>query len=109
MYFCFVTAAAAYADIGVRATTVVISPLIALMEDQVMALKRREVTAAFLGSAQRNPHIEAKVQSLSLFILYSYNLFSSLLYTPQAKKGEFMVLYMTPEKALNWADGFKVR
>ena len=76
----------AYADIGVKATTVVISPLIALMDDQVMALKRRGVTAAFLGSAQFNPLIE-----------------------DQAKKGEFMVLYMTPEKALNWADGFKVR
>ncbi|XP_030623721.1 Werner syndrome ATP-dependent helicase homolog [Chanos chanos] len=53
--------------------SVVISPLIALMEDQVLQLRMSNVPACFLGSAQTE------------------NLFSSL------KEGRFRVVYMTPE------------
>jgi hypothetical protein len=36
---------------------VVVSPLIALMEDQVAALTARGISAAFLGSAQTNAEV----------------------------------------------------
>ncbi|MBN3308119.1 WRN helicase, partial [Amia calva] len=52
---------------------VVISPLIALMEDQVLQLQMSNIPACFLGSAQ------------------SENVFMDL------KKGLFRVVYMTPE------------
>lgn len=37
-----------------QGTSVVISPLISLMEDQVLALQVANIEACFLGSAQRN-------------------------------------------------------
>ncbi|XP_026996941.2 Werner syndrome ATP-dependent helicase homolog isoform X1 [Tachysurus fulvidraco] len=53
--------------------SVVISPLIALMEDQVLQLKMSNISACFLGSAQ--------TQNVSADLL----------------KGHFRVVYMTPE------------
>uniref|UniRef100_A0A8B9RKF7 DNA 3'-5' helicase n=1 Tax=Astyanax mexicanus TaxID=7994 RepID=A0A8B9RKF7_ASTMX len=53
--------------------SVVISPLIALMEDQVLQLQMSNIQACFLGSAQTR------------------NVFADL------KKGFFRVVYMTPE------------
>ncbi|KAL7847141.1 hypothetical protein SRHO_G00221210 [Serrasalmus rhombeus] len=53
--------------------SVVISPLIALMEDQVLQLNMSNIPACFLGSAQ------------------TQNVFADL------KKGIFRVVYMTPE------------
>ncbi|KAL2100275.1 hypothetical protein ACEWY4_004669 [Coilia grayii] len=53
--------------------SVVISPLIALMEDQVLQLKMSNIPACFLGSAQ--------TQNVSVDL----------------KKGHFRVVYMTPE------------
>ncbi|KAK3522147.1 hypothetical protein QTP70_026962 [Hemibagrus guttatus] len=53
--------------------SVVISPLIALMEDQVLQLKMSNISACFLGSAQ------------------TQNVFADL------QKGYFRVVYMTPE------------
>ncbi|XP_072514238.1 bifunctional 3'-5' exonuclease/ATP-dependent helicase WRN isoform X2 [Salminus brasiliensis] len=53
--------------------SVVISPLIALMEDQVLQLKMSNIPACFLGSAQTK------------------NVFADLI------KGVFRVVYMTPE------------
>uniref|UniRef100_W5MXW8 DNA 3'-5' helicase n=1 Tax=Lepisosteus oculatus TaxID=7918 RepID=W5MXW8_LEPOC len=52
---------------------IVISPLIALMEDQVLQLKMSNIPACFLGSAQTD------------------NVFMDL------KRGHFRVVYMTPE------------
>lgn len=60
----------------VRKTGIVISPLIALMQDQVMSLKQRGIRAEFLGSAQMNPTVQ-----------------------PKAESGQFDILFMTPEKA----------
>ncbi|KAL0911570.1 hypothetical protein M5K25_019719 [Dendrobium thyrsiflorum] len=57
-------------------TAVVISPLLSLMQDQVMALKQRGIKAEHLGSSQTDKDA------------YS-----------QAERGAFDVLYMTPEKA----------
>ncbi|PKU63569.1 Mediator of RNA polymerase II transcription subunit 34 [Dendrobium catenatum] len=57
-------------------TAVVISPLLSLMQDQVMALKQRGIKAEHLGSSQTDKDA------------YS-----------QAERGVFDVLYMTPEKA----------
>ncbi|KAJ8286734.1 hypothetical protein GJAV_G00042690 [Gymnothorax javanicus] len=53
--------------------SVVVSPLISLMEDQVLQLKMSNIPACFLGSAQTSDII------------------------PDLKKGHFRVAYMTPE------------
>ena len=53
----------------------VVSPLIALMEDQVAKLNRKGEVAAFLGSAQNDKTIEAR-----------------------ARSGAFALVYLTPEK-----------
>ncbi|KAL5991423.1 hypothetical protein ACLOJK_012332 [Asimina triloba] len=55
---------------------IVISPLLSLMQDQVMSLKQRGIKAEYLGSTQRD--------SSALF---------------NAEHGQFSILYMTPEKA----------
>ncbi|PON69537.1 DNA helicase, ATP-dependent [Parasponia andersonii] len=57
-------------------TGIVVSPLISLMQDQVMALKQRGIKAEFLGSAQTDQSVQRKAES-----------------------GHFNILYMTPEKA----------
>ncbi|KAM6578500.1 hypothetical protein CsatB_030337 [Cannabis sativa] len=57
-------------------TGIVVSPLISLMQDQVMALKERGIKAEFLGSAQTDQSVQKK-----------------------AENGHFNILYMTPEKA----------
>ncbi|KAL6646868.1 hypothetical protein ACP70R_015562 [Stipagrostis hirtigluma subsp. patula] len=58
-------------------TAVVISPLLSLMQDQVMSLKEKGIKSDYLGSTQKNKSVAA-----------------------DAEKGKFDVLYMTPEKAL---------
>lgn len=57
-------------------TAIVISPLISLMQDQVMGLLQRGIKAQYLSSAQ-------KCRTAS----------------SDAEKGEFDILYMTPERA----------
>ncbi|KAL6762387.1 hypothetical protein V8C86DRAFT_665973 [Haematococcus lacustris] len=57
---------------------VVISPLIALMEDQVAALTARGISAAFLGSAQSSSAVKAG-----------------------AWRGDYSFIYLTPELAMN--------
>ncbi|CAI9770713.1 unnamed protein product [Fraxinus pennsylvanica] len=59
-----------------KKTTVVISPLISLMQDQVMALKQRGIRAEYLSSAQTNRSAHGNAES-----------------------GQYDILYMTPEKA----------
>ncbi|KAI1905335.1 hypothetical protein AGOR_G00015040 [Albula goreensis] len=53
--------------------SVVVSPLISLMEDQVLQLKMSNIPACFLGSAQTDDIV------------------------PDLKKGHYRVVYMTPE------------
>ncbi|XP_062902863.1 bifunctional 3'-5' exonuclease/ATP-dependent helicase WRN isoform X2 [Mobula hypostoma] len=53
--------------------TVVVSPLISLMEDQVLQLNMSNITACFLGSAQKQN------------------------FSHELMKGHFKVVYMTPE------------
>ncbi|KAL5580452.1 hypothetical protein UlMin_012894 [Ulmus minor] len=60
----------------VEKTGIVVSPLISLMQDQVMSLKQRGITAEFLGSAQTDSSVQMK-----------------------AENGHFRILFMTPEKA----------
>lgn len=57
-------------------TAIVVSPLLSLMQDQVMSLKQRGIKAEYLGSTQTDQAV------------YS-----------EAEGGTFDVLYMTPEKA----------
>ncbi|XP_074334088.1 uncharacterized protein LOC141671684 isoform X1 [Apium graveolens] len=64
-------------------TAVVISPLISLMQDQVMTLKQRGIRAEYLSSA----HIDSTVQT-------------------NAQSGKFHILYMTPEKACLLSNSF---
>ncbi|KAB2634498.1 Werner syndrome ATP-dependent helicase-like [Pyrus ussuriensis x Pyrus communis] len=60
----------------VRKTGVVVSPLISLMQDQVMSLKQRGIRAEFMGSSQTDSTVQSRAES-----------------------GQFDILYMTPEKA----------
>ncbi|KAK1428580.1 hypothetical protein QVD17_17418 [Tagetes erecta] len=57
-------------------TAIVISPLISLMQDQVMALKQRGIKAEHLSTAQTNTSAQKNAES-----------------------GQYDILYMTPEKA----------
>ncbi|GAB4836644.1 hypothetical protein Ancab_039534 [Ancistrocladus abbreviatus] len=57
-------------------TGIVISPLISLMQDQVMALKQRGIRAEYLGTTQTDHGVQTK-----------------------AECGHFHILFMTPEKA----------
>ncbi|KAM1341346.1 hypothetical protein ACFX2F_005813 [Malus domestica] len=60
----------------IRKTGVVVSPLISLMQDQVMSLKQRGIRAEFMGSSQTDSTVQSRAES-----------------------GQFDILYMTPEKA----------
>ncbi|CAM0907620.1 unnamed protein product [Alopecurus aequalis] len=60
-----------------KKTTVVVSPLLSLMQDQVMSLQQRGVKSEYLGSTQMNSSVSS-----------------------EAEKGLYDVLYMTPEKAI---------
>ena len=57
-------------------SVIVVSPLVSLMQDQVMALERRGISACFLGSGQTDRGVLAR-----------------------ARAGEYLVVYMTPEFA----------
>ena len=59
-----------------RKPAVVVSPLVALMQDQVTALQLRDIKAVMLGSAQTDSSAEER-----------------------ALAGEFSLVYVTPEKA----------
>ncbi|EMS51059.1 ATP-dependent DNA helicase recQ [Triticum urartu] len=60
-----------------KKTAVVVSPLLSLMQDQVMSLKQHGVRSEYLGSTQMNSSVSS-----------------------EAEKGMYDVLYMTPEKAI---------
>ncbi|VAH26372.1 unnamed protein product [Triticum turgidum subsp. durum] len=60
-----------------KKTAVVVSPLLSLMQDQVMSLKQHGVRSEYLGSTQMNSSVSG-----------------------EAEKGMYDVLYMTPEKAI---------
>lgn len=66
--------------------TLVVSPLIALMKDQVDALKTNGVAAAFLNSTQT---AQEQTQVLQ-----------------QARSGELKLLYVAPERLLQTGEGF---
>lgn len=66
-----------FPSVFTQKTTVVISPLISLMQDQVMGLKAANIEACFLGSAQEN----------------------STQVCHDLKRGKYRVLYITPEYA----------
>ena len=52
-------------------TVLVISPLISLMEDQVLSLQANGVSAAFLGSAQSNPNkVLTQLGNQAISVLY---------------------------------------
>lgn len=57
-------------------TGVVVSPLLSLMQDQVMALKQHGIQAEYLGSTQTDRSVQTKAES-----------------------GFYSLLFMTPEKA----------
>ena len=60
--------------------TVVVSPLISLMQDQVMQLLQRDVCAAFLNSTLSHSEYVATMQ--------------------RVKRGEIKLLYVAPETLL---------
>ncbi|KAA0041763.1 ATP-dependent DNA helicase RecQ-like isoform X1 [Cucumis melo var. makuwa] len=57
-------------------TGIVVSPLLSLMQDQVMALKQKGIKSEYLGSTQTDSTVQAKAES-----------------------GQYNILFMTPEKA----------
>ncbi|XP_071445936.1 bifunctional 3'-5' exonuclease/ATP-dependent helicase WRN-like [Hetaerina americana] len=59
-----------------QGTTIVISPLISLMQDQVLSLEVANINACFLGSAQSDKNVRTRVMN-----------------------GEYRVVYVTPEYA----------
>ena len=63
---------------GVRATTIVVSPLISLIDDQVSSLLAMGIPSCSVGS-NSSPAIEAR-----------------------ALRGDFTIVYATPEKLLTW-------
>lgn len=67
--------------IALSGTAIVVSPLIALMQDQVAALRQAGVAAAFLNSTQTSEEAQAVRQQLSL--------------------GTLDLLYVAPERLLN--------
>ncbi|WJX37048.1 DNA helicase [Trifolium repens] len=67
----------------VKKTGIVVSPLISLMQDQVMALKQRGIKAEYLSSAQKDYTIQSK-----------------------AERGQYDILFMTPEKACSIPTSF---
>ncbi|TVU22827.1 hypothetical protein EJB05_32547, partial [Eragrostis curvula] len=64
-------------------TAVVISPLLSLMQDQVMSLTQKGIKSDFLASSQKNSQV-----------------------MKHAQDGYYDVLYMTPEKATSLPKGF---
>lgn len=70
-------------DAGFRATSVVICPLISLIEDQVASLKALGVSAGMIGGNASHAD-EFKAQ-----------------------QGAYTVLYATPEKICMWREGLK--
>jgi ATP-dependent DNA helicase RecQ len=68
---------------GILSTSIVISPLISLMEDQISSLTAMGIKAGMLGG---NTSYKDEEKAIS---------------------GGFAVLYMTPEKILNWEAGLQ--
>ncbi|MCO5604621.1 hypothetical protein L7F22_058790 [Adiantum nelumboides] len=66
-----------------KKSAVVISPLISLMQDQVMGLKQRGIKSEYMGSSQSDTSV-----------------------TTKAREGHYEILFMTPEKALALPDSF---
>ncbi|KAK1265466.1 ATP-dependent DNA helicase Q-like 4B [Acorus gramineus] len=66
-----------------KKTAVVISPLLSLMQDQVMSLNQRGIKADYLGSTQKDSTVQCNAES-----------------------GRFDILYMTPEKACSISPRF---
>lgn len=54
-----------------KGITLVVSPLISLMQDQVLSLEVANIPACFLGSAQRDQNIESKVLNDEFRIVYA--------------------------------------
>jgi superfamily II DNA helicase RecQ len=75
--------AVALREKGVKVTTLVISPLIALMEDQIEHLASIGVSALALGGTSSHDEEEA------------------------AMDGQYALVYLTPEKAAIWHHGFE--
>ncbi|XP_043699015.1 ATP-dependent DNA helicase RecQ-like [Telopea speciosissima] len=66
-----------------RKTAVVVSPLLALMQDQVMSLKQRGIKAEYMGSSQTDSSVYGNAES-----------------------GQFDIVYMTPERACSLPSRF---
>ena len=80
---CYQLPPVTFNDIGIPSFSVVICPLISLMEDQVAHLNAMGIAAGFVGST------------------------STLAIEKQALNGEFTVLYITPEKLSSWKSGLE--
>jgi superfamily II DNA helicase RecQ len=64
--------------VGILATTVVVSPLLSLIEDQVQSLRKQGVSAVAIGQSSSRDEEE------------------------RAMRGEYTIIYATPEKISVW-------
>lgn len=64
--------------------TVVLTPTIALMNDQTVAMIEKGIRATYLGSTQKDPKVEEKIAT-----------------------GQFDLVYVTPEKFFDTAGGLR--
>jgi superfamily II DNA helicase RecQ len=69
------------ATLSQKHVVLVVSPLVSLMQDQVMKLDQCGISSTFLGSSQTDHTTEDRVL-----------------------RGEFRIVYVTPEKVEIWGD-----
>ena len=80
---CFQLPPLALTEMGTRATTIVVSPLLSLIEDQILSLRARGIAAGLVGG-DADEEEEAR-----------------------ACAGDFRIVYITPEKLEYWAHGLR--
>ena len=75
--------AVALRGLGLACTTIVVSPLLSLIEDQVLGLRAKGIAAGRITGSSSRQEEDA------------------------ARKGDYVLLYTTPEKIVMWKDGLK--
>ncbi|MDE5565754.1 MAG: ATP-dependent DNA helicase, partial [Anaeroplasmataceae bacterium] len=89
--------------------TIVISPLIALMEDQVKHLKEKNILAEFLNSllpVSKQKEIYSKLENLKLLYVSPERLLN-LFFIDQIKKVNVSLIAVDEAHTILWAEGFR--
>ncbi|MDE5868099.1 MAG: ATP-dependent DNA helicase [Anaeroplasmataceae bacterium] len=89
--------------------TIVISPLIALMEDQVKHLKEKNILAEYLNSllpVSKQKEIYSKLENLKLLYVSPERLLN-LFFIDQIKKVNVSLIAVDEAHTILWAEGFR--